>query len=83
MSDGAMKETLGYYAWTLALGESIRARRKARRLTLKDVAARAGICLGHLSQIERGDTPPSIDFLLGIATALEVKIVDLMPTWAP
>lgn len=50
--------------------------RKARQLTLKDLAAETGISLSHVSAIERGVSKPSVDVLHAIARALDVT-----PDW--
>mgnify|MGYP003336760089 CR=1 FL=1 len=42
------------------IGDDIRALRKGRELTLKDVSAAIGRSVGWLSQIERGQTVPSV-----------------------
>jgi transcriptional regulator with XRE-family HTH domain len=55
------------------LGARIRALRKARGLTLEQVAKASGTKHGPLSQIERGERNPSIQMLHAIAVALGVK----------
>lgn len=44
--------------------------RKARNMTLDELAARVGTTKGYLSQIETGARKPSIDMLRQIAEAL-------------
>lgn len=56
------------------IGEDIRALRKARGLTLKDLAAAIGRSLGWLSQIERGQTTPSVRDLGLIADHFGINI---------
>lgn len=46
---------------------TLRTLRKARKLTLEDVAAGVGTTAGHLSKIERGVTAPSLDLLRDLA----------------
>lgn len=46
--------------------------RLARGLTLQQVAETGGLSPAHLSQIERGQSIPSVSTLLSVATALEV-----------
>ncbi len=60
-----------------ALGERLRARRVAKGLTLKDVAARADMSIGSISQIERGVSSPSIRTLRGICHALGIDGAEL------
>lgn len=60
-----------------ALGNAIRERRKAQGLTLAQLASRANVSLGYLSQIELGKNSASIETLYRIALALGVKMADL------
>jgi transcriptional regulator with XRE-family HTH domain len=61
----------------LQLGTRIRALRQARRLTLRDVAERAGVTESFLSQVERDVTSPSIATVHRIARALGLSIAQL------
>ncbi|MEP4037117.1 cupin domain-containing protein, partial [Pseudophaeobacter sp.] len=62
-------------AWTRnKIGERLRQRGKVRGASLKVVAARAGVSIGLLSQIERGLTMPSVRSLGSICTALEMPV---------
>jgi len=56
------------------IGQKIRLRRKVRNLSLQEVAARADISIGLLSQIERGLTTPSVRSLTSICKALEMPV---------
>lgn len=56
------------------LGADIRALRKARGLTLSEIAARLGRSVGWLSQVERDMSDPSISDLRQIATCLGVPM---------
>jgi len=56
------------------LGPLIRERRKALGLTLSDVAGRSGLSVGHLSQVERGLSTPTIRQLQQIAETMGVTI---------
>lgn len=58
----------------LLLGDEILGLRKARKMTLSQLALAAGVSVGHLSQIERGISTPSIKTLHGISRALGVNI---------
>jgi transcriptional regulator with XRE-family HTH domain len=60
-----------------SVGTQLRLLRRARRQTLKDVAARASVSESFLSQLERGRTGASIASLQGIAGALGVEVSDL------
>ena len=56
------------------LGADLRALRKARGLTLADLAATLDRSVGWLSQVERDRSQPSITDLRHIAAALDVSI---------
>jgi transcriptional regulator with XRE-family HTH domain len=57
----------------LAFGRRIRQRRKAKGLSIADLAGRAGVSTGALSQIERGLSSPTIRQLWVLSSALEVS----------
>jgi transcriptional regulator with XRE-family HTH domain len=59
------------------VGRRLREIRRARRLTLKEVADRAQISESFLSQIERGRSGASVASLQRIAAALELAVSDL------
>jgi transcriptional regulator with XRE-family HTH domain len=56
------------------LGDDIRQLRKARGLTLQDLADKTGKSIGFLSQVERNLTKPSVGALQDISDALGVHI---------
>ena len=56
------------------LGVDLRALRKARGLTLSDLAETRGRSVGWLSQVERDKSDPSITDLREIAAALDVSV---------
>src|SRR5437870_5524392 len=57
-----------------AIGERIARERTARRLSIEQLAQRAGVSTGFLSQIERGIGNPSLNSLVGLASALDVPL---------
>jgi transcriptional regulator with XRE-family HTH domain len=59
------------------VGRRLREIRRARRLTLREVADRAELSESFLSQIERGRSGASIASLQRIAAALELAVSDL------
>lgn len=59
---------------TRQIGEDIRALRRSRGMTLKDLSGAIGRSLGWLSQIERGQTTPSVRDLGAIADAFGISI---------
>lgn len=62
---------------THSVGAQLRLLRRARRQTLRDVAARAGVSESFLSQLERDLTGASIASLQRIAGALGLEVSDL------
>lgn len=60
-----------------AIGRNIRDLRKARNLTLKQMARRTKLSVSLLSQIERAESSASVSSLFKVATALDVRITDL------
>ncbi|MFF0226895.1 helix-turn-helix domain-containing protein [Streptomyces sp. NPDC004629] len=59
------------------LGPKLRAARQRKRLTLEDVATRAGVTKGFLSLVERGRTAISVPNLLEVCTALGISVGSL------
>jgi transcriptional regulator with XRE-family HTH domain len=64
----------------LALGDRLRSTRRARGLTLRDLAERAGVTESFLSQVEREVSSPSIASLQRICRALGISIGELLDT---
>ncbi|WP_212526014.1 XRE family transcriptional regulator [Actibacterium sp. MT2.3-13A] len=56
------------------IGDDIRALRKSRGITLKQLAAAVGRSVGWLSQVERGQTEPSVRDLGRIAEQFGIQI---------
>ena len=56
------------------LGSRLRAVRKERSLTQRELATRAGVSSNAISLIERGEISPSVATLQNLATALQVKM---------
>lgn len=61
-----------------AIGETLRAERNERGLTLKQVAEGAHVSVSYLAEIERGEKDPSSRVLESIAAGLEVEVSDLL-----
>jgi len=59
------------------IGDSIRRMRKSKGLTLKQLARRTQLSISLLSQIERGESSPSISSLYKIAVALSMRMSQL------
>jgi transcriptional regulator with XRE-family HTH domain len=62
----------------LALGARLRAERRRRRLSLEQLAARAGVSRSMLSDVERGAKAPTVLVLDRIATGLDTSIARLL-----
>ena len=60
------------------LGEALRRRRRAQGRTLTEVAARAGMSMQHLSDVERGRKDPSSEMVAAICGALDLTLGQLM-----
>jgi transcriptional regulator with XRE-family HTH domain len=56
-----------------SIGERIRMIRQAKSLTQEELASRAGLTKGFISQVERNITSLSVESLLGILDALDQK----------
>ncbi len=60
-----------------AIGHNIRDLRKAKNLTLKQMARRTKLSVSLLSQIERAESSASVSSLFKVATALDVRLTEL------
>ena len=60
-------------------GRRIRAFRKLKGLTQKDLAEKLGVSLSFLGEVERGVREPSIKFLSDIAKVLDIQVEELIP----
>ena len=60
------------------LGDFIRAQRKAAEMSLRELAAKAGVSNPYISQIERGLHEPSMRVLRSISTALSLPVDALL-----
>lgn len=61
-----------------SIARQVQEARRARRLSLDGLSARAGVSKGMLVQMERGRTNPSIGTLCKVAAALGVSVADLV-----
>ena len=57
---------------TVSVGPRIRALREAGGLSLRDLATRTGVSAPMLSQVERGETSPTLQVAGRIASGLEL-----------
>ena len=66
-------------AWPVSsFGHEVRRRRRAAKLTLEELAARAGLSANYLGTVERGSRDPSLSSVQAIADALGVTVGDLV-----
>jgi XRE family transcriptional regulator, regulator of sulfur utilization len=61
-----------------ALGARVRALREAMDLSLRDLAERSGVSAPMLSQVERGETSPTLQVARRIAAGLELRLSQLL-----
>jgi XRE family transcriptional regulator, regulator of sulfur utilization len=61
-----------------AVGPRIRALREAMSLSLRDLADRSGVSAQMLSQVERGETSPTLAVAAKIASGLELTLSQLL-----
>ncbi len=62
----------------VAVGPRIRALREGMGLSLRDLAERSGVSAPMLSQVERGDTSPTLAVASKIASGLELSLSQLL-----
>src|SRR5437868_8335375 len=60
------------------VGSRIRALREAMDLSLRDLAERSGVSAPMLSQVERGETSPTLHVAGRIAAGLELRLSQLL-----
>lgn len=60
-----------------SVGQRLRRRRKAKRMTLREVAAQTGLAEGFISQLERGVHSGSVRTLQKLSAALGLDVGDL------
>jgi len=61
-----------------SLGARVRALREAMDLSLRDLAERSGVSAPMLSQVERGETSPTLRIARRIAAGLELRLSQLL-----
>jgi transcriptional regulator with XRE-family HTH domain len=62
----------------IVIGPRVRALREAMELSLRDLAARSGVSAPMLSQVERGETSPTLAVAARIAQGLELRLSQLL-----
>jgi XRE family transcriptional regulator, regulator of sulfur utilization len=61
-----------------AIGARVKALREASRLSLRDLAERSGVSAPMLSQVERGETSPTLTVAARIAAGLDLRLSQLL-----
>src|SRR5436305_11330924 len=62
----------------IAVGPRVRSLREAMGLSLRDLAERCGVSAPMLSQVERGETSPTLAVASRIAAGLELSLSQLL-----
>jgi transcriptional regulator with XRE-family HTH domain len=60
------------------VGPRLKALREAAGLSLRDLAARCGVSAAMLSQVERGETSPTLQVAARIAAGLDLRLSQLL-----
>jgi transcriptional regulator with XRE-family HTH domain len=60
------------------IGARVKALRESSGLSLRDLAARSGVSAPMLSQVERGETSPTLTVAARIASGLELRLSQLL-----
>src|SRR4030081_1534454 len=60
------------------IGARVKALRESSSLSLRDLAARSGVSAPMLSQVERGETSPTLTIASRIAAGLELRLSQLL-----
>jgi XRE family transcriptional regulator, regulator of sulfur utilization len=75
--DAASAEVLGTVD-PVAIGARVKALREAEGLSLRDLAERSGVSAPMLSQVERGETSPTLTVAARIAVGLDLRLSQLL-----
>jgi XRE family transcriptional regulator, regulator of sulfur utilization len=62
----------------LVIGARVKVLRESSGLSLRDLAVRSGVSAPMLSQVERGETSPTLTVAARIATGLELRLSQLL-----
>src|SRR5690349_18736441 len=72
-------EPAGADVFAAAVGGLVRSARAKRGITRRALAEQSGASERYLAQIESGQGNPSVTILKGIADALDVPVIELLP----
>jgi XRE family transcriptional regulator, regulator of sulfur utilization len=70
--------TLPAAVYPAVIGARVKALRESAGLSLRDLAARSGVSAPMLSQVERGETSPTLTVAARIAAGLELRLSQLL-----
>src|SRR3954463_13277663 len=70
--------TIEEFEAAIHIGPRVRALREAMDLSLRDLAERSGVSAPMLSQVERGETSPTLAVASRIAHGLELRLSQLL-----
>lgn len=77
-ADAATPDGTRDLAAAVAIGPRVHALREAMGLSLRDLAERSGVSAPMLSQVERGETSPTLAIAARIASGLELRLSQLL-----
>ncbi|MFL5822515.1 MAG: helix-turn-helix domain-containing protein [Solirubrobacteraceae bacterium] len=78
LARSAPMDAVGVGGLPSAIGPRIRALREAMDLSLRDLSVRCGVSAPMLSQVERGETSPTLQVASRIASGLELRLSQLL-----
>jgi transcriptional regulator with XRE-family HTH domain len=78
VSASAASPAIPAEAATVEVGARVRALREGMGLSLRDLAERSGVSAPMLSQVERGETSPTLAVAARIAAGLELSLSQLL-----
>ena len=70
--------TIESFEAAIHIGPRVRALREAMSMSLRDLAERSGVSAPMLSQVERGETSPTLQVASRIAAGLELRLSQLL-----
>lgn len=76
--DGAVAAAAVESLGPAVIGARVRALRESSSLSLRDLAERSGVSAPMLSQVERGETSPTLTVAARIAAGLELRLSQLL-----
>src|SRR6266550_2248705 len=78
MANTTIEQPSGAPERLIEIGPRVRALREAMGLSLRDLSARTAVSPPMLSQVERGETSPTVAVAARIAAGLELSLSQLL-----